>query len=86
MDPIKAFRKWLASPTTLYYTYHKGFLLMDRGRSLSLDGFQFYIENTAVDSLANVVWLASQEGSVFLMQKRIGPGSYEYRAYQRRRA
>ena len=71
--PPDQFRDWLFSrkgPRSV--VYYKGFLLLDR------------LKDREVDRFASFVWKARLRDMCYLVQRKLGPGVYEYLAVKRR--
>ena len=61
-------------------TYHQGFLAFDRFQDHPVADYKREIPNPVVDDVATLMWSAATQDIVALVQKRVEPWVYEYRA------
>lgn len=67
------FSTWLRSRDTRPFFYHRGYLVVDRERSMELE------------VVARAAMAAQLRGKVDLVQERLAPFLYNYRALKRRK-
>ena len=84
MVNLTTFNKWLNEAAYgSRFVYHIGFLMADRVDRVTTGGIDIFIPNRLA-KMANTVWDAQEENKVFLFQKKIGVGVYQYIAVRRR--
>lgn len=71
------------APKGFPLVYHIGNLMEDRLEELPLPLVQHYPHAVALHKLAAAAWYRSERGQCYLVQKRLGPQRYEYRAIKR---
>lgn len=89
---IGKFRFWLSCQIAgrpLSFTYHYGFLPLDRGQWLwgAAAGIENagarYVACPEVEDMAALAWAAHERGEVELVQRRLGAERFEYIAIRR---
>lgn len=87
-DPVQNFYHWLstASPGAVC-VYHRGLLMADRQWWFDSGNKSFghWGRDEKVDNLAKAVWTAYRLGDVYLLQRKLGEGDYEYLAIRSRK-
>lgn len=85
LTPELQFKRWVRTADRRErYTYHVGFLGIDRFVLRTTKWGQLeYVPNPPIDFLANAAMDASLAGRVHLLQLKLGEGMYAYIAERR---
>lgn len=68
------------------FVYHVGHLAVDRVTLITdASGRTTYLPIEPVNALANMAWEAAREGTVTLVQRKVGTGAWAYEAVKRPR-
>lgn len=84
MTSVPAWYAWLKGPSRNDFVYHTGLLMADRVLSYKVAGlFPVIAPVPHVDNIGKAAWAAYLDGRVFLLQRKLGFGKYEYIARKR---